>query len=169
MLKYIKHPLKIVTGWFLKDSRLVIRPGIHCEQRYDVAMLTVEPAGAYHYQIQKFTGYAAATGTYGAFKPWSIATPFSTAIMLVLEQQLGIKDVTATVEAIGYHSIIILANNPTIGKPYIEIVDFNTMRIAIFYLIENEEHIWQDSTGRNFIIRRNPDSSNKEFEITVDP
>ena len=111
--------LKILKNWFYKDSHLVIRPGAHDEQSYDVAMLTVEPVKSYKFKIIKFSSPAEATGTYGAIKPWSIESPFSTAVQLLFEQQFNYKDVTATIEASNYPTILIFANNPTIGKPYI--------------------------------------------------
>jgi hypothetical protein len=163
---------KQLTGWFLKDSRLVIKPGSHDAAVYDVPMLTVVPMETYRFRMHKDTPenqWPQAIGTYGAVWPGSVFEPFNTVVWLLIEQQFGLKDVMAQVSAPGFNDILIMANNPTVGYPYIIIVDCEAMKVGRFNLSEKEEQVWQDHTGRNFIVRRNSDSDYKEFIVTVDP
>lgn len=168
--KKMKKLISKFRGLFLKSTRLVISPGPHALANYKISSLTVDPFETKSGYITKGSNPYEAIGTYGAFSPGSIINPMYFAIWSLIEKQFGVSDVQLLIEGPGLNSVVVLANNPTVGLPYVIMIDYKTMKIEKFYFKENEQIIWVDgSNKRNFTVRRNYDTQYKELIVVVDP
>ncbi len=174
--------MKMLKNWFYKDSRLVVTkssgslPDGGKLNPVQVNMLTFSPYTTLEKSLVHNGDSAELTGTYG-LNPWDIFNPFkqnTNFVWIMMYQQGLIKDVTAELIHSAFGSVMVTVNNPQVGQPYavfynspIEAAIPSPLAGSRINLGEGDHASWTSKNGWTIQVRRNGDTDNKEFLVTI--
>ena len=170
--------VKLIRGWFYKDTRMVIRNGnslIQQNKTYQIKIATIDPENKNTSYIDKnstIRDFPDMTGSYGIHINTDPIDDFMSIFDSLFGSEMDVSSEAQQVDSKGNYlgsSIGIAVNNPTVGYPYAIVIDGsnnNTTQSNNFY--ENEVHDFVLSDGRVVRVTRLEDSDVKEFRVDVD-
>ena len=164
--------LTTLRNWFYKDTRVVVQAGPHMMAGHDVTMSTV----ATGHELEKWhitrntSPWPVKIGTYAVIDITNFWDPLDIAYWATFHSVMGSVDVTGQIECSGVKPMIYFgADNPMIGQPSFTIWSADGSMTYKRRFGEGDEYVFSDKSGHNVKIRRNGDSSYKEWTVTIDP
>lgn len=166
--------LKKIRNFFYKDTRVVVKPGPHMEATHEVSMANPQDYHMQFWRIKKTYSeqeWPVKIGTYSIISVDNIVDPIEAGFWSIVKLIAGPSvDVSGQIVCDGVKpKVTFAADNPMIGKPSFSIKSENGVEVYKRRFSEGDEFVFNDNVGHNIHIRRNGDSSYKEWTITIDP